>query len=256
MPFSPVTQTCTPVRGEINVRRDLTEVCRDAASQAVTIIREAVRLRGRCSIVLAGGSTPRSLYEVWARDLATKIPWPQVDLFWGDERYVPHDDRRSNYRMARESLLGHVQIPAGNVHRMDTSFADIDEAAEAYERLLKRYFTGARPDFDLVLLGIGTDGHTASLFPGSPAVEETDRWVVAVDAPADPPKRLSLTLPAINAAANVFVIAAGSDKAEAVRCALEGAPNVDVCPASGIRPESGRLSWWLDDAAAALARIP
>ena len=240
------------MRGEIHVYRDLEEVCRQAAALTVALVQDVVTRNGRCSLALAGGSTPRTLYGLLAGDYAGEIPWQHIHLFWGDERYVSHDDPRSNYGMVRESLLRHVPIPDGNVHPMPTSFAEPGAAADAYESGLRSYFDAPLPRFDLVLLGIGSDGHTASLFPGSPAAEEQARWVMAADVAADPPRRLTLTFPAINAAANVFVIAAGATKAKAVQCALRETPDLQGCPASGIRPESGKLTWWLDEEAAVL----
>ena len=159
--------------------------------------------------------------------------------------------------MVRESLLRHVPIPDENVHAMPTSFAEPEAAADAYESGLRRYFAAPLPRFDLVLLGIGTDGHTASLFSGSPALDERVRPVRAVEVSADPPGRLTLTFPAINAAANVMVIAPGATKAKAVQCALREIPDLQGCPASGIRPESGNLTWWLDEEAAGqVGKVP
>ncbi|HUF09890.1 MAG TPA: 6-phosphogluconolactonase [Rhodothermales bacterium] len=238
------------MRGEIHVYRDLEEVCRRAATLTVALVQDVVTRNGRCSLALAGGSTPRMLYGLLAADYAGEIPWQHIHLFWGDERYVPYGDSSSNYGMVRERLLRHVPIRPGNVHPMPTSFTEPQAAADAYESMLREYFAASRPRFDLVLLGIGSDGHTASLFPGSPAAEEQARWVMAADVAADPPRRLTLTFPAINAAANVFVLAAGAAKAKAVQCALRETPDLQECPASGIRPESGNLMWWLDEEAA------
>ena len=248
--------TCRAVRGEIHVYRHLDEVCRQAATQTVALVQNVVARNGRCSMALAGGSTPTTLYGLLARDHAGEVSWPDVHLFWGDERYVSHDDPRSNYGMVRESLLRHVPIPDGNVHAMPTTFAEPEAAADAYESRLRSYFDAPLPRFDLVLLGIGSDGHTASLFPGSPAAEEQARWVMAADVAADPPRRLTLTFPAINAAANIFVIAAGAAKAKAVQCALRETPDLQRCPASSIRPTEGRLTWWLDaDAAGPVGKV-
>lgn len=234
---------------EVRVCRDLQDLCRQAAARTVKLVQDAVYRNGWCALVLAGGSTPKALYAFLARDYAGQIPWRQVHLFWGDERYVPHEDSGSNYRMVQESLLRHVSIPAANVHSMPTSFAEPEDAANAYEDTLKGYFDGPWPRFDLVLLGIGADGHTASLFPGSSAADEQERWVTAVETSADPPRRLTLTFRAINGAANVFFLAAGAAKADAVRCALREAPDLLECPAGGIRPKAGNLTWWLDAAA-------
>src|SRR5262249_49804097 len=141
-----------------------------AADAAATVIKHAVQTSGRCSLVLSGGNTPRTLYSQWATRFAQEIPWGGVHLFWGDERFVPPDDPHSNFRMAREALLDHVPIPAANVHRMPTAGTP-EQAAAAYEATLRGHFDGDQPRFDLLLLGLGPDGHTASLFPRSPALD-------------------------------------------------------------------------------------
>lgn len=229
---------------------------REALSLAVAAalaedVRSIVGQRGRCSLVLAGGTTPRRMYELLAERFAAAVPWPQVDLFWGDERYVPPDDPQSNYGMARRVLLEHLPVPSGNVHPMPTHCADPGDAAAAYEALIRDYFRGRPPRFDLLLLGMGADGHVASLFPRHPALRVRARWVVAATVPADPPQRLTLTLPLINQAAAVIFLVAGAAKADAVRRALQPGMRVDDVPASGVRPAAGTVAWWLDAAAAA-----
>ena len=165
-------------------------------------------------------------------------------------------DSHSNYRMARETLLDHVPCPAGNVHPMPTGLPDPEAAARDYEETLRTYFSKGWPRFDLVLLGLGDEGHTASLFPGSPALEETKRWVVAVKAPAEPPLRLTLTLPALTQAANVYFLVTGSNKAQALHHVLSGSPDPKNYPASGVRLARGTVIWWVDREAAALVREP
>jgi 6-phosphogluconolactonase len=152
---------------DVRVCADVDDLSRRAAEAVVDRINGAVRTRGTCSIVLSGGNTPRTLYRLLASHPPSPIPWAHVQVFWGDERYVPPDDPRSNFGMAKETLLDHVSCPAANVHRMPTQFADADIAARDYEHTLRSRFDGEWPDFDLVLLGLGADGHTASLFPGS-----------------------------------------------------------------------------------------
>jgi 6-phosphogluconolactonase len=194
------------------------------AEETLRIAQEAVAKRGRCSICLSGGSTPKALNEILARDYALRMPWNQIDFFWGDERYVAHDNAHSNFRMATESLFARLNVPEENIHPMPTNYPDSDKAAREYETELRRYF-GAQPAFDLLFLGVGQEGHTASLFPGSPALHETERWVVAAEVPADPPARLTLTYPVLNRARNVFFLAAGSAKRgiiEAIRQDPEG----------------------------------
>ena len=158
-----------------------------------------------------------TLYRLMASQLSSLVPWAHVHVFWGDERYVPPEDPRSNFGMAKETLLDHVDCPAANVHRMPTQFADAGVAAREYERTLRSYFDEEWPDFDLVLLGLGGDGHTASLFPGSLALAEKTKWVVATTVPADPPLRLTLTLPALVGAAAIYVLVAGTNKALALQ---------------------------------------
>lgn len=241
------------MKPDVRVCADLNELSRRAADAAVHAIIEAVRRRGACTVVLSGGSTPHTLYGLMATQFRDRIPWAHVHVFWSDERYVPARNPASNYRMAREALLDHVPCPTDNVHPMPTSFPSPEAAAQDYERTLRRYFGDRWPKFDVVLLGLGADGHTASLFPGSPALQEQRRWVVAVVAPADPPSRLTLTFPVLTRAANLYVLAAGSTKAEALRHVLSGRPAPNTYPAAGVRSTEGALIWWVDrDAAAQL----
>ena len=237
------------MKPDVRVCADLGDVSRRAAEAAVDTVNDAVRKSGKCSIVLSGGSTPRTLYELLASEWRTRIPWAKVHLFWGDERHVPPDDPRSNYRMAKEALLDHVPCPPANIHPMPTHFPSADLAARDYERTLRNHFLGDWPHFDLVLLGLGDDGHTASLFPGSPALAEMTRWVVAAQAPVEPHVRLTLTLPALIRAAAVSILVVGSAKAEALRHVLEGADWIQY-PAAGIRLATGSVIWWIDRDAA------
>lgn len=239
---------------DVRVFPNLEALSREAARDLTENIAATAAEAGRFTLVLAGGSTPRALYRLLASEHRDQIPWAQVHLFWGDERYVPQDDPRSNYRLAREALLDHVPIPPEHVHPMPTDFPDPDAAARAYEDMLRSRFASPWPRFDAVLLGLGTDGHTASLFPGSPALEEQERWVAAVRAPVEPSLRLTLTLPVLNHAAHVSFLVAGEDKAPALHRVLAGAPHPRTCPAAGVRPHSGDLIWWVDSAAAGGAR--
>lgn len=238
---------------DVRVCGDSADLSRRVAEAAVHTINDAVRSSGTCSIVLSGGNTPRTLYRLLGSEFAAQIPWAFVHVFWGDERYVPPEDPRSNFAMAKETLLDHVSCPAANVHRMPTHFAEPDLAARDYERTLRSHFDGEWPDFDLALLGLGEDGHTASLFPGSLALAEKTRWVVATTAPAEPPARLTLTLPALTGAASVYVLIAGSDKAPALRHVLEGVGDWIRYPAAGIRLGAAAVIWWADRDAAGLA---
>lgn len=254
-PLSPGKMTPGDI-GEVHVFENLEALSRAAAEQLVRSIEAAVASRERCTLVLAGGGTPRPLYAVLATEYAGRIPWPHLGVFWGDERYVPHGDPRSNYGMARGTLLDHVPLPSENIHPIPTHYADPKEAAEVYEKTLQASLGGGPPRFDIILLGIGDDGHTASLFPGSPALEERGRLVVSTLAPAEPRQRISLTFPALNAAREVHFLCAGSQKADPVRCAHAPEPEPERCPASSVRPVGGRLVWWLDrDAARLLGNI-
>jgi 6-phosphogluconolactonase len=227
------------------------EVSEAAAGQAAASILAAVAARGRCALVLAGGQTPMGTYALLARRYGQTIPWPSVHLFWGDERCVPPDDPRSNFKMAQEALLGQVPIPPKNIHRI-LGERPPALAAEEYERGLRAFFRpGASvPAFDLVFLGVGADGHTASLFPGAPALEESRRWVMAVEAPDGVPcrHRVTLTLPAINASRAVFFLVTGAEKNAVVRD-LRGDPVVlSATPAGRVRPH-GELLLFVDKAA-------
>jgi 6-phosphogluconolactonase len=202
--------------------------------------------------VLAGGSTPKATYEVLARDYAGKLDWSRVHVFFGDERTVPPDHEDSNYRMAHEALLS--RVPAGSVHRMRGELPP-GEAAAAYEEELREFFgPDGVPAFDLILLGLGGDGHTASLFPETSALDVTDRWVVANPVLKLETTRLTLTLPVINAARAVTFLVAGEGKAGALKEILEGDADPRAYPAKFIRPEGGDLIWMVDRAAAARLR--
>ncbi len=210
---------------------------------------EAIEERGRFAVVLAGGSTPKAMYEVLASDYVGRIDWSRVHVFFGDERTVPPDHDDSNYRMANETLLDHVSV--GSVHRMRGELPP-DEAAEAYEEELRTFF-GAEdaPRFDLILLGVGGDGHTASLFPETSALEVHDRWVVANPVLKLDTTRITLTVPIINAARAVLFLVAGGDKAEALEKILEEDADPRAYPAALIQPPDGP-EWLLDQSAASL----
>jgi 6-phosphogluconolactonase len=234
---------------EARVFADSASLTRGVSDESLRIALDAVLSAGRCSICLSGGTTPKSLNKLWAGEYATRFPWKQIHLFWGDERYVPADDARSNFRMARETLLSMVSIPAANIHPMPTDFERPADAATAYESTLREYF-GERPEFDLLFLGIGEEGHTASLFPDSPALTETKRWVSAVEVPAESPHRLTLTYPVLDSARNIFFLVEGAKKREIIS-AIRREPEGDASryPAARVR-SFGRVIWFLDQAAA------
>jgi 6-phosphogluconolactonase len=219
------------------------------AAAVAGVVRDAVERHGACTLLLSGGSTPRAAYELLAERYRDGIPWAQVHLFWGDERFVPASDPRNNARMAREAFIDGVPCPPENVHPIPTELPSADDAAAGYEATLRAHFPGPQPAFDLVLLGLGTDAHTASIFPESPALAEPERWVMAVAAPADPPVRITLTMRALSAAAHTFVLVAGADKAGALRQALDPASPPARYPAAALQSVPGGVVWWADRAA-------
>lgn len=227
---------------------------RAAAERIVSCASAAIAARGRFSWVLSGGNTPQRLYMLLATaDYASRIDWARVHFFWGDERCVPPDHPDSNYRMARESLFDVVKPPAENVHRMHGE-RDPAEAADAYAAVLREFFGlpgGVAPHFDLILLGMGDDGHTASLFPGSAALLEEERWVVANWVEKFGTWRLTFTLPVLNAARRVAFLVAGADKAERLAQVFSGEPALAPLPAQRVRPASGEAEWFVDTPAGA-----
>ncbi|HWV45940.1 MAG TPA: 6-phosphogluconolactonase [Nitrospira sp.] len=240
------------MKPDVRVFRDVNELSRQLAEATVRIINETVQTNGSVSLALSGGNTPRTLYRILSSQFRDQIPWKHVHVFWGDERCVPLDDPHSNYRMAWETLLDAVPCPPEHVHPMRTQLWAPDVAAWDYEKTLRNHFSKDWPRFNLVFLGLGEEGHTASLFPESPALAETKRWVVAVDAPVEPHLRLTLTLPALTHAANAYFLVTGSNKAQALPHILLGSPDPKHYPASGVRLAQGTVIWWLDREAAAL----
>lgn len=241
---------------EIVIVPDAEALSRQAARRFTRLALRAIADRGRFSAVLSGGTTPGALYRRLADDPHRgQIPWRQVHLFWGDERCVPPDHPGSNFRLADKALISRVPIPPGNVHRVRGELAP-QAAAQAYAAELRAFFDASGPHFDLVLLGLGQDGHTASLFPGSDALDEKVRPVVAVTAQYQdrPAQRVTLTPPAINAARHVLFLVSGSGKAEIVQAVLEGPP--ERLPAQQIRPTTGRLTWLIDAPAASRLVAP
>lgn len=225
-----------------------------AVAERITILsHEKIAASGRFSLGLSGGSTPRTLFELLASaDFTPCLDWANIHIFWGDERCVPPDHADSNYRMTRETLLDHVPLPAANIHRIGGE-NDPAEAAADYENDLRAFFgdDAPWPHFDLLLQGMGDDGHTASLFPETDALAETTRWVVANYVPKLASWRITLTAPAINAAANVWFLVTGENKAAALHQVLRGPHQPTTYPAQLIQPTNGTLAWLVDPAAAA-----
>jgi 6-phosphogluconolactonase len=227
----------------VQVFPDPTALARAAAGRIAAAAADAIAARGRFRLVLAGGETPRRTYGVLAGiGLEARLDWPLVEVFWGDERCVPPDDPRSNYRMARESLLDRVPIAPENVHRIRGE-DEPARAAREYEARLRDVVP------DLVLLGLGADGHTASLFPGHRAVRERTRRVLAEYVTVVEAWRVTLTPPMLNAARAVVFLVSGTGKAGPLRQVLEGALPPDLLPARAIHPASGRVDWLVDAAA-------
>lgn len=232
-------------RHTLVVARDRAALVDAAAEWIAAAIAGTVAERGACAIALAGGTTPREVYARLARREAT-VPWPAVRVYFGDERAVPPDDPASNFHMAREVLLRHVPIAGGSIHRMEAERADLDEAARRYEAVLPERL-------DILLLGVGIDGHTASLFPGAPALDERRRRVVRAESPVPPVRRLTITPPVIARARRLAVIVAGAAKAPAVARALE-----EPLPPRDVPARLARDGTWLVDAEAAslLQNVP
>ena len=224
---------------------------RAAAERFCSIGEQAIRDRGRFTVALSGGSTPRGMHEELVRSFATQLSWKDVFFFWSDERHVPPTDSDSNYRMADETLLSKLPVPADHIFRVPAEMPDAGEAALAYEQTLQSFFRPAAvfPRFDLILLGMGPDGHTASLFPGTTALDENKHWVVANWVEKFSTFRITFTYPVLDHAANVMFLVCGADKATMVGRALKD-PAANL-PCQGVRPEDGELMWFLDQAAAA-----
>jgi 6-phosphogluconolactonase len=240
------------LRADLEVLPSATALADAVAGRFIAAAGDAIDSRGQFVVALSGGSTPHDTYRrLGSEALVSRVMWSRVQVLWGDERCVPPHDAESNYRMARETLLDRVPVPAANVHRIHGE-DDPATAAEAYEatlRALLRRPAAAR--IDLILLGLGEDGHTASLFPGSAAVHEQTRWVMAAQAAAGSMWRITLTPAVINAAAEVLFLVSGAAKAGILRRVLEGPRRSDELPAQAIEPSNGRVRWCVDAGAAA-----
>lgn len=228
------------------------ELALGAARFFVEQAQQAIAERGRFYVALSGGSTPKAMHQIISEQFTESIDWSEVFIFWGDERSVPPDSDESNFKMAKETLLNHVAIPERNVFRIHAEMVSETAAAE-YENQLKGVFTNMQwPRFDLIFLGLGSDGHTASLFPHTAALSETDHWVTANFVDTLDTWRITLTAPVINAASNVVFLVAGESKANVLREVINGPYQPDVYPSQIIAPENGNLYWFVDETAAAL----
>ena len=237
---------------QVVIYPDTNTLSHEAAQYIVRLANEAIVSHGRFSIALSGGSTPRVLYGLLGDEpYRNQINWSQVELFWSDERCVPPDSSDSNYQLAQEVLFSKLSISASQIHRMPADKPDRDAASLEYTQEMQRAFgTDGIPSFDLLQLGMGPEGHTASLFPHQPSLHEQQRLVMPVNVPKPPPPRLTFTPPLLNAAKHVLFLVTGSDKADAVQAVLEGGYQPEEYPAQIVRPPHGDVTWMLDTAAA------
>lgn len=240
---------------EVRIFDGVSELMRATAEAISLAARQAADDHGRFTWALAGGSTPRMVYELLASDFyRARMPWSAIHFFWGDERHVPPDHPDSNFRMAREAMLDRVPVPAENIHRIPAELPDAQRAAAEYEATLRSFFalaSGEWPRLDLILLGLGKEGHTASLFPGGDAVRERERLVVAPWVEAQKTFRVTLTPPVLNHARRAMFLVSGEEKAEALHAVLEGPREPERYPAQIV--EGNRL-WMVDRAAARLLK--
>lgn len=240
---------------EVRILPDAASLSRAAADEFHRSVCDAIAKRGRFTVALSGGSTPKAIFDLLATDQASggnKLSWDKVQVFFGDERHVPPDHPDSNFRMASQALLSKVPIPSANIHRVRTEL-DAACAAAEYETELRSVFgarAGGTPRFDLIMLGMGPDGHTASLFPGSAALQERTALVCANWVEKFQSHRLTFTFPLLNAAAEVLFVAGGADKAEMLCNVLRSDPSGEKYPAQDVRPAAGKLLWLVDEAAA------
>lgn len=237
------------------VYADADALAKAAGLELLRLAKEAVAARDIFTLALSGGSTPKKLYALLATDPAfADFPWDKTQLFFGDERHVPPTDKESNYLMVSQSLLSTGKVPGANLHRVPAELPDASAAAAGYEVDLRKVFTDRRlaggfPRFDAILLGMGPDGHTASLFPGSTGLEEKSKWVVANWVEKFKTDRITFTFPVLNAARNVLLLVAGSDKTEMLHNVL--IEKGGIHPVERVKPADGRKVWMLDQAAAA-----
>lgn len=241
-------------KGKLLVTPDPPALFEAAAELFLHAATEAIKERALFSVALSGGSTPKALFQLLATDpWRLRVDWRKTHLFWGDERWVPSTDSRSNYHMTNKALLSKVPIPAENIHRVQTDGGEPQEAAAKYESEI-RTLLGSDPQFDLNLLGLGTNGHTASLFPHRPTLETRDRLVVADYVDEVQMYRITFTVPLINASRNILFLLGGKDKAEVLKEVLRGPHNPQQLPAQLIEAPRGTLTWLTDEATASEIR--
>jgi 6-phosphogluconolactonase len=238
---------------EIRTSTTPQELFASAAEEIFRATEEAIKEHGRFTIALSGGSTPKSLYNLLATNARIALPWDRMFFFWSDERHVGPTDPDSNYRMADEAMLSKVPVPPGNIFRVPAENPDAAAVAQQYEQTILQFFNlkaGQIPRFDLILLGLGPDGHTASLFPGTAGLNENSKLVIANWVEKLKTSRISFTLPLLNAAECVAFLVSGTDKATVLKTVLEGDAPGEQYPAKLVRPANGKLIWFVDRAAA------
>jgi len=244
---------------EIKICADADAISREAATRFVDAARDATERDGKFSVALSGGSTPRKLFEKLALpETQSRVDWNAVHLFWSDERAVPPDDKDSNFHTAHESLITHIPIPEANIHRIageqaQVSDAGAEQAAAEYEAEIRRVLQtpdNEMPRFDLIMLGMGADGHTASLFPTTTALDETARGVVSVWVEKMNTRRVTFTFPLLNHAAHVMFLIGGADKSHTLRDVLQPENEAAKYPSQRVKPTNGKLTWLIDEAAA------
>ena len=234
----------------VRVYTDAETLSRAAAELFAERARAAVAERGRFVVLLAGGSTPRRAYELLAEEpLINRVPWPDCHFFWGDERCLPEGHALRNETMVRRALLDHVPVPPSQIHPI-RYHQEPDQAASDYATELQRFFAGQQPRFDLILLGLGDDGHTASLLPGSAAVHEQVQWTAVARRPEEPFSRVTLTAPLLNQGASTVFLVSGRGKASVLQSIVKGSNEEPSLPAQLIRPQQGELLWLVDREAA------
>ena len=241
-----------PQEPEVRTFPTTAELFRTAAESFCALGQQAIREHGRYTVALSGGNTPRGLHHELATTFASQLPWEKVFFFWGDERHVPPDFPESNFRMAKETLLSKLPVPTDHVFRMPGELPDAEQGALIYEQTLREFFHlsgGGFPRLDFILLGLGPEGHTASLFPGTKAIEEKQRWVVGNYVGEHSTWRITCTYPVLNNGANVMFLVDGASKAEIVHTALKD-PSAHL-PCQGVQPHNGELMWFLDHGAGA-----
>jgi 6-phosphogluconolactonase len=243
---------------QIEIYRNPEALARAAADRFARMANVALKAAGIFTVALSGGNTPKTLYSLLGEDpgYRRKLPWDKIFFFFGDEGHVPPDHAESNFRLAQEALFSKIAIPAGNIHRVPVEKGNAAEASSYYERDLKKFFgardlvTGGAPVFDLIFLGTGPDGHTASLFPGSAALNETGKWVTENWVEKLESFRITVTYPVLNNAVLLIVLVTGADKAPIIENVLEKQSNSQLYPIQGVMPRFGPKLWLLDEAAA------